>query len=1001
MLDNFFLFGDVPANAASSSYSLPAVFLSYVIASVAAYTALTAAAEGIKAREKSLRILLYFAGTFSLGSGIWSMHFIGMLAYKMAMPMTYDPWMTALSMVIAMVAAGGVMYLTLQHKMNRRGLAAAALLLGAAICGMHYSGMAAMQMENMQLRYIPSLFILSVIIAVAASGAALVIFSRLVVLGAGRRRHILKVLAGLVMGVAVSGMHYTGMYAAVFTPTIDMCIVYPPRDSSADDMLVLSIVAVSSLIFGISLAISLYQGAGKNSVTNDAFPAQLLYVSLALTLITMAWMGVVSFNIHESVTHDVQDGFKLSKIVDRVLELDSILTQSARMAVVTGEKKWENRYNDHAAELDRVIADLYASHLDNDESDEIRLTDAANQKLIVLETMVFTLARKGKRDKALAILNGEEYAKFKQQYGDSTRQLDKEINAIAQARLLLWEGRAHAMLYPILSLSVALIVVWFFSVRSIRVWRRQLLNAKQDAENSNRYKGEFLANMSHELRTPMNGIIGLTRLLSESSLYPEQKESVTAVLQSSETLLHLLNDILDLSKIQAGELLLESAPFNLKDSLRSVINLLAPMASKKGLVLDCVFSPGIHVDVIGDPMRINQIVTNLIGNALKFTEKGTITLTVSTGPAEEAGQKTYTFIVEDTGIGMSEEVQRKLFTKFSQGDASTSRKYGGTGLGLAITKMLVDRMNGSITCVSREKIGTVFIVKIPLATTSQQEVTGTSALKLGFGDTRARVRFSNASILVVDDHPVNLLFAGKLLRKMGFDQVDEAVNGLDALLKIESKLGEPYDIVLMDCQMPKMDGFETTRRLRDIEAGTGQKRMPIIAMTANAMEGDRQHCMQVGMDDYISKPVNPDKLHEVLSRWLADVGHAPGKMTETKDAPPTSEKNDIIDLRHLELFTEGDLDQEKMLSDIFLKVGAESIEVLRAHQDLVDGSESWRHAAHKLKGSSAQIGAHSLCAQCLKAEQECLSSPIAKKNMLADIEKGFALVKGFFQQRQR
>jgi CheY-like chemotaxis protein len=363
------------------------------------------------------------------------------------------------------------------------------------------------------------------------------------------------------------------------------------------------------------------------------------------------------------------------------------------------------------------------------------------------------------------------------------------------------------------------------------------------------------------------------------------------------------------------------------------------------------------------------------------------------------GNYLFNFVVEDTGVGITPEAQSSLFKKFSQGDASTSRKFGGTGLGLSISKSLAEMMGGQISFESKIGTGSKFMVSLPLKK-AETEVIWDDKIQNSLRKLQSARDFTNCRVLIADDHPVNMLFATKLLRKMGFTRIDEAANGIEALEKFENQ-GKQYDLVLMDCQMPEMDGFEVTRRIREKEKTEGRKGVPIIAMTAHAMEGDRDLCIQAGMNDYISKPVNPDKLHEVLYRWLLKEEDNKAVPREEKNNSDNASRAQIINIAHLELFTDGDLDQEKILSDAFVSVGEGSLKVMKDHLAKMSSNDDWNMAAHKLKGSSAQIGADNLSAWCLKAENVSGSILAEKESLLANIEEEFMRVKTFFEDRQK
>jgi CheY-like chemotaxis protein len=515
-------------------------------------------------------------------------------------------------------------------------------------------------------------------------------------------------------------------------------------------------------------------------------------------------------------------------------------------------------------------------------------------------------------------------------------------------------------------------------------------------EKASKAKDEFLANMSHELRTPMNGIIGLTRLLSEMNLSEEQRAMTSATLKSAESLLFILNDILDFSKVEAGQLVLETAALNLKSELQDVVDLLKPLADEKTIELEYLFDRSAQQYVTGDAMRLKQVVANLVGNAIKFTDRGAIRLSVAT-ERQDDGVLTYVLMVKDTGIGMTEAVQAKLFRKFSQGDASTSRRYGGTGLGLAITRSLVEAMGGTISVVSDTARGSTFTVRLPLKPRELvRSVPG--AVVAATAAPLKTESFRNLNVLVVDDHPINRLFARKLLKRMGFANIDEAVTGVEALAMITDS-GWKYHCILMDCQMPEMDGFEATRQIRALEAAAGRHRLPIIAVTANAMERDRERCLGAGMDEYMSKPVNPEKMLEVLKLLLSGAADIETAVVHEPLDDPSS--GDPVRLEQLFAFTDGDLAQEKDLFDVFAGSAREAIDMLKRHIDGGSSNEDWKMAAHRLKGSGAQIGADDLAAVCLVAETESQSSLEKKTLTFGMIQSEFERVDAFFKARQK
>ena len=768
------------------------VSISIFMALLSAFAAHDLAGRIGSSRTIFARLAWLLGAASAMGIGIWSMHFIGMLALRMPMLVLYDWPLVLLSLIVAIASTVVTLVIANRKLLGQYSTAVASLFMGGGIAGMHYIGMAAMHMPATTV-YSTPLVTLSIVVAVLISYIALEL--TFTTAHINKTWPWTKILSATLMGFAIPLMYYTGMAAVHFIPAT---------------------LATAGLKHAVNVT--------------DVGAASIALVSIVV-------LGLAF----------------LSAMVDRRF--------TSQVKELEGS---EERYR-------KIIGSAFDAFL------------GVSEKGMISDWNAQAAATFGWTAEEAIGRPVEDFIQFDQETANGQSLLSlirgRSDDPLHGQRLELTGRHKSGVLFPA-EMSISAIVIGtgaFFAafvhdVTERKLAARQMEEARQAAEAASRAKSEFVANMSHEIRTPLNGVIGMTDLALETELTREQREYLETVRLSADSLLSVINDILDFSKIEAGKVELEEMRYDIRECLELTLKTLAMRADEKGLELLCDISPSIPDAVLGDSGRLRQIVTNLIGNAIKFTSEGEVALHL-VAENSARGESELHFTISDTGIGIAPDKLETVFHSFSQADTSTTREYGGTGLGLTISRRLVEIMGGRIWIESELGKGSHFHFSVPLRVADA--LPKTPEIDAVYETLR------NAKVLIIDDNRTNRRILEGLLTAWGMlpTAVSDGYSALDHLAAA-SKIGQHYRLIITDMHMPKMDGFGVVHK---IQQNTNLPATTIIMLSSGGHRGDAARCQDLGIAAYLLKPVRQTELREVITRSLG--GHTlkatPQMITQT------------------------------------------------------------------------------------------------------------------------
>jgi PAS domain S-box-containing protein len=921
----------------TSSYNYGLVSLSVLIAMFASYAALDLAGRTPAARGWSRRAWLV-GGASAMGIGIWSMHYIGMLAFNLPVPVRYDLPTVGVSLLAAICASAIALHVVSRSRMSLRDAVAGSVFMGGGIGAMHYTGMAAMRLPAM-CHYDPAVVTLSIVIAVVVSLVALWLAFHF-------RRDAApiswwKIAAAMVMGIAVAAMHYTAMAAASFSPAPSMSedVSHAVSVSSLGiagvttvTLMVLSLAVLTSLVDRRFSAQTLQLEASEQRYRElvesaqailwrkEAETSRFTFISkeaeALLGFSTDQWTSEPIFWVDHTFPDDrefaasccaraaqenqpQQFEYRMVAADGRVVWLrnsvrvvaendgskslagvmvDITERRQAEELLRTAHDELERRVQARTAELTKANEGLLAEVKERKRAEEAQRQVQTKFRLLFalnpLPVWLYDLESLSFLEVNDAAVNHYGYSRdeFLRMRITDIRPSEDVVVLLEEVRKPHLEEQSSGQWKHRLK-SGAIIEVEINSNRMELGGRRvglvvaqditerkrteaDLRKAKEAAEAASRVKGEFLANMSHEIRTPMNGILGMTDLALDTELTPEQREYLGTVRSSADSLLTVINDILDFSRIEAGKLELDPIEFNLRDNLDDTLKALALRAHQKGLELACHVQPDVPNRLVGDPGRLRQIIVNLVGNAIKFTQTGEVVVEIGTESGEEEAVRLH-FAIRDTGIGIAPEKQKLIFDAFTQADGSMARQYGGTGLGLSISSLLVAMMGGRIQVESERGKGSTFHF------TARFGVTRASWTPL---PTAEPAHLEDLPVLVVDDNATNrrILEETLITWRMRPVLADSAQNALLALERAW-QAGNAFPLVLTDAQMPETDGFTLVAQIKRRPHLAGAM---IMMLTSGGQRGDAARCRELGVSAYLTKPVGRSELLDAILRVL-------------------------------------------------------------------------------------------------------------------------------------